>query len=72
MWGEKCNDKSDSSKRLLWNEKLKETSSFKISDRDLDSVPVVSTVRLGIPQSISNGCTLVFTMVVAFPLSNGF
>lgn len=39
--------KSNSSKRLLWNEKLKEISSFRISGRDLGSVPVVSTVRLG-------------------------
>jgi hypothetical protein len=33
---------SDSLKRLLWNERLKEISSFKISGRDSGSVPVAS------------------------------
>jgi len=37
--------KSDLLKRLLWNEKSKEISSFKILGRASDSVLVVSTVR---------------------------
>jgi len=37
--------KPGSLKRLLWSEKSREISSFKISDRDLDSVPVASMVQ---------------------------
>ena len=36
---------SDSLKRLLWNERLKGISSFKISGRGSGSVPVASTVQ---------------------------
>ena len=37
--------KSDLMKRLLWNERLREISSFKISGRDSDSVLEASMVQ---------------------------
>ena len=37
--------KFDSLKRLLWSERLKEISSFKILGRDLGSVPEASTAQ---------------------------
>jgi len=37
--------KSDSLKRLLWSERLKEISSFRISGRDSGSVPAASMVQ---------------------------
>jgi len=37
--------KSDSLKRLLWNEKLRVISSSKISGRDSGSVPVASMAQ---------------------------
>ena len=43
--GRLCNVRSNSLKRLLWNEKLKEISSFKILGRDSGSALVVSMVQ---------------------------